>query len=68
MLFFLFCFLLFIGFLISSVIRVLLGWLSIKKHTQSSSSSSQPERQRKKFDATDAEDVEFEEIKDQSNQ
>lgn len=62
---FLLCFLLFIGFFITSVIRVLFAWLRIKKST---SPSPQPERQRKKFDATDAEDVEFEEIKDQSNQ
>jgi hypothetical protein len=50
------------------VIRVLFAWLRIKKSTSPSSPSPQPERQRKKFDATDAEDVEFEEIKDQSNQ
>ena len=68
MLFLLFCFLLFIGFFITSVIRVLFVWLRIKKSTSPSSPSPQPERQRKKFDATDAEEVEFEEIKDQSNQ
>ncbi|MBO7259742.1 MAG: hypothetical protein J6U94_06775 [Paludibacteraceae bacterium] len=64
MLFLLFCFLLFIGFLISSVLRILFSWFRLKKHTTPSSSSSQLERQRKKFDATDAEDVEYEEIKE----
>lgn len=64
MMFLLFCFLLFIGFLVSSILRVIFAWLKIKKHQTPTQPTRQPDKQRKKFDSTDAEDVEYEEIEE----
>jgi len=64
MLFLLFCFLLFIGFLVSFILRVIFAWLKIKKHHTPTQPTRQPDKQRKKFDSTDAEDVEYEEIEE----
>ena len=61
MFFLLFCFLIFIGVIISTILRILFGWLRFKKST-----NNQPlnhKKKRKRFDASNAEDVEYEEIK-----
>lgn len=63
MFFLLFCFLIFIGVIISTILRILFGWLRFKKSTNNQQPTTKPQKKRKRFDASNAEDVEYEEIK-----
>lgn len=61
MFFLLFCFLLFLGFIISALIRVLFVWLRFKNTKQQNTNTPQ-HKFKKRFDSSDAEDAEFEEV------